>query len=162
VPLVLLDELGVLEVLLGEVGRHLGDEESGDGEPREEGPVAPPLPAEEDRPRVERLHLLGLRLRLRLRLLAISFLPPPPPASLLVRFEGRMGISFALLSWMLLLCSPSPSWRRCADLLGLGLEWAVVGGRLGPVACWAGNRRNFFSCLDNGPFGCLEQKPSLV
>jgi len=72
VLLVLLDELGVLEVLLGEVGRHLGDEESGDGEPGEEGPVALPLPAEEHRPRVERLHLL-------LRLLAISL--PPPPAS---------------------------------------------------------------------------------
>ena len=70
--LVLLDELGVLEVLLGEVGRHLGDEESGDGESGEEGPVALPLPAEEHRPRVERLHLL-------LRLLAISL--PPPPAS---------------------------------------------------------------------------------
>ena len=82
-PLVLLDELGVLEVLLGEVGRHLGDEEAGDGEPREEGPVAPPLPAEEDRPRVERLHLLRLRL-------ARDRLPPPllrlrAPASLLVR-----------------------------------------------------------------------------
>jgi hypothetical protein len=48
--LVFLDELGVLEVLLGEVGRHLGDDEAGDGEPREEGPVALPLPVEEDRP----------------------------------------------------------------------------------------------------------------
>jgi hypothetical protein len=47
---VFLDELGVLEVLLGEVGRHLGDDEAGDGEPREEGPVALPLPVEEDRP----------------------------------------------------------------------------------------------------------------
>jgi hypothetical protein len=74
--LVFLDELGVLEVLLGEVCRHLRDDESGDGETREEGPVALPLPAEEDRPRVERLHLLCLRfardllpplLRLRLR-----------------------------------------------------------------------------------------------
>jgi hypothetical protein len=36
---VLLDELGVLEVLLGEVGRHLGDDEAGDGEPRDEGTV---------------------------------------------------------------------------------------------------------------------------
>jgi hypothetical protein len=36
---VLLDELGVLEVLLDEVGRHLGDDEAGDGEPRDEGPV---------------------------------------------------------------------------------------------------------------------------
>ena len=35
----LLDELGVLEVLLGEVGRHLDDDEAGDGEPRDEGPV---------------------------------------------------------------------------------------------------------------------------
>lgn len=67
VLLVLLDELGVLEVLLGEVGCHLGDEEAGDGEPGEEGPVALPLTAEEHRPRVERLHL-------RLRILAISFL----------------------------------------------------------------------------------------
>ena len=73
----LLDELGVLEVLLSEVGRHLGDEEAGDGEPREEGPVAPPLSAEEDRPRIERLHLLRLRLA--------RDLLPPPPASLLVR-----------------------------------------------------------------------------
>jgi hypothetical protein len=76
---VFLDKLGVLEVLLGEVGCHLGDDEAGDGEPREEGTVALPLPVEEDRPRVERLHPLGLRLRL----LVISFLPPP--ASLLVR-----------------------------------------------------------------------------
>jgi hypothetical protein len=83
---VLLDELGVLEVLLGEVGRHLSDDEAGDGEPREEGPIALPLPAEEDRPRIERLHLLGLRLRLRLRLLAISS-HPPPPASLLARLR---------------------------------------------------------------------------
>lgn len=52
----LLDELGVLEVLLGEAGGHLGDEEAGDGEAREEGPVALPLPTEEDRPRVERRH----------------------------------------------------------------------------------------------------------
>jgi hypothetical protein len=81
---VLLNELGVLEVLLGEVGRHLSDDEAGDGEPREEGPIALPLPAEEYRPRVERLHLLGLRLRL--RLLAISS-HPPPPASLLARLR---------------------------------------------------------------------------
>jgi hypothetical protein len=32
-------ELGVLEVLLGEVGRHLGDDEVGDGEPRDKEPV---------------------------------------------------------------------------------------------------------------------------
>jgi hypothetical protein len=29
----------VLEVLLGEVGHHLGDDEAGDGELRDEGPV---------------------------------------------------------------------------------------------------------------------------
>jgi hypothetical protein len=33
---VLLDELGVLEVLLSEVGHHLDDDEAGDGEPRDE------------------------------------------------------------------------------------------------------------------------------
>lgn len=49
----LLDELGVLEVLLGESGGELGDEEPGDGESSEEGPVAAPLPLEEDGPRVE-------------------------------------------------------------------------------------------------------------
>lgn len=58
--LVLLDELGVLEVLLGEAGGELGDEDAGDGEAGEEGPVAAPLPAEEHRPRVEGLHLRSL------------------------------------------------------------------------------------------------------
>lgn len=32
-------ELGVLEVLLDEVGRHPSDDEVGDGEPRDERPV---------------------------------------------------------------------------------------------------------------------------
>lgn len=56
----LLDELGVLEVLLGEPGGELGDEDPRDCEAGEEGPVAAPLPAEEDGPRVEGLHLRSL------------------------------------------------------------------------------------------------------
>jgi hypothetical protein len=58
VLLVLLNELGVLEVLLGEAGGHPADDEAGDGEACEEGPVAVKLAAEEHGPRVERLHLL--------------------------------------------------------------------------------------------------------
>jgi hypothetical protein len=57
-PLVLLHELGVLDVLLGAVGGDLADDVAGDGEAGEEGPVAVPLAAEEHGPRVERLHLL--------------------------------------------------------------------------------------------------------
>lgn len=53
VLLVRLDELGVLEVLLGEAGGHLGDDGAGDGEAGEEGPAALPLPPEEHRPRIE-------------------------------------------------------------------------------------------------------------
>ncbi|KAL5217039.1 hypothetical protein ABZP36_017723 [Zizania latifolia] len=56
--LVILDELGVVEVLLGEAGGHLDDDVAGDGEAGKEGPVASPLPPEEDRPRIELLHLL--------------------------------------------------------------------------------------------------------
>ena len=92
------------------------------------------------RPRVERLHLLGFRQRL--RLLAISFLPPP--ASLLVRWETDGGEwESPSISSRGCSCSPSPAWRRCG-VLGLGLEWAVVGARLNHVACWAGNSRNSF------------------
>jgi hypothetical protein len=58
VLLVLLHELGVLDVLLGAVGGDLADDVAGDGEAGEEGPVAVPLAAEEHGPRVERLHLL--------------------------------------------------------------------------------------------------------
>ena len=46
-PLVLLDELGVPQILLGEVRGHLGDEVPRDGEASEEGPL----------PRIERPHL---------------------------------------------------------------------------------------------------------
>ena len=55
-PLVLLDELGVPQILLGEVRGHLGDEVPRDGEATEEGPVSAPLPAEEHRPRIEGPH----------------------------------------------------------------------------------------------------------
>ena len=49
----LLDELGVLEVLLGKASGELGDEDPRDGEARYEGPIAPRLPLEEHRPLVE-------------------------------------------------------------------------------------------------------------
>ena len=56
-----LDEIGGLEVLLGELGGELGYEGARDGEARQEGPDVGPLPPEEHRSQVEPLHLLRRR-----------------------------------------------------------------------------------------------------